>query len=449
MTRRQFQAALAGAGAAGAAAARPNVIFLLTDDLRWDQMGCAGHPVLRTPAMDRLAREGARFKNAFVTTSLCSPSRATFLTGRYAHAHGVTNNSTELRGADLRRTFPYLLWESGYETAYCGKFHMGRSPGPRPGFDYWAVLPGQGEYVNPELNINGKTVKMEGYSARVSTDLALEWLKKPRTKPFCLIVGYKEVHTPLTPPPHLKDLYAGARWEAPEFPASALEGKPGALRNAGGKRRTGERAYRDMLNNWRSVTAADEQIGRVLAYLDESRQTEDTIVVFAGDNGFFHGEFGLTNKRYAYEPSLRIPLLVRYPRRIRAGRVITETALNLDLCPTLLDFAGAGAAAAHGESWRPLLEGRAARWRTSFVYEYWKEERGTYGQPMANPPPTMRAIRTEQFKYIEYPEGGGEPELYDIQADPNEWRNLAKEPARRSLAEQLKRDLERTIRETS
>jgi N-acetylglucosamine-6-sulfatase len=202
------------------------MIFLLTGDHRWDQMGCAGHPVLRTPAMDRLAREGARFTNAFVTTSLCSPSRATFLTGQYAHAHGVTNNSTELREADLRRTVPHLRRESGYETAYCGKFHRGLSSDPRPGFDYWAVFPGQAEYVNPGRNIDGKMARMEGHSARVSTDLAPGWLRKPRTKPFCLIVGFKEVRTPLTPPPHLEDLYAGARWEAPAFPAEALEGSP-------------------------------------------------------------------------------------------------------------------------------------------------------------------------------------------------------------------------------
>ena len=208
ITRRQFSAALVGAAAPPAP--RPNVLFLLTDDQRWDQMGCAGHPFLRTPNMDRLAREGARFANSFVTTALCSPSRAAFLTGRYNHANGVRDNRTDLPEVSQRRTFPYLLREAGYETAYFGKFHMGNSPQPHLGFDHWAALPGQGRYLNPIFNINGETRTIPGHSGQVTADMANEWLRRSRTKPFCMVVGFKEPHGPRTPPEHLASLYSDA-----------------------------------------------------------------------------------------------------------------------------------------------------------------------------------------------------------------------------------------------
>ncbi|MCL4402133.1 MAG: sulfatase-like hydrolase/transferase, partial [Acidobacteria bacterium] len=219
-TRREFgKTVLGGAAAlAGSSSAmgrggkeRPNIIFLLTDDQRWDQLSCMGHPVLRTPNMDRIAREGVMFRNMFVTTSLCSPSRASLLTGRYVHAHGVKDNKTDIAEAEMRHSYPYLLRQAGYQTAYIGKFHMGNHPQPHVGFDYWATLPGQGRYNDPEFNINGETKTLKGYSGSVSTDLALDFLKRRSDKPFCMALGFKEPHDPRTPPDHLKNLYSDAK----------------------------------------------------------------------------------------------------------------------------------------------------------------------------------------------------------------------------------------------
>ena len=312
LTRRGFTRTPAAAGplllnSCAAPLERPNVIFILTDDQRWDQMGCAGHPHLETPNMDRLASEGTRFTNAFVTTSLCSPARASFLTGRYTHAHGIVGNRVEPPDSEMRRAFPALLQRAGYETAYFGKFHMGRDPGPRPGFDEWAVLPGQGRYVDPIFNVNGETKTLPGHSGAVTTDMALEWIERRREKPFCLVLGFKEPHGPRTPPEHLKNLYADVEVPQPSPEPEHLRGKPAAVRERrrpafvrNRAERTPEQYAEDRRNYWRCITAADEQIGRVLDSLDQSGLSQNTLVVFAGDNGYFLGEFGLGDKRYGY-----------------------------------------------------------------------------------------------------------------------------------------------------
>jgi len=455
-TRREFgKTVLGGAAAlAGSASAfgratkeRPNIIFLLTDDQRWDQMSCAGHPVLRTPNMDRIAREGVMFRNMFVTTSLCSPSRASFLTGRYVHAHGVKDNKpkTDIAEAEMRHSYPYLLREAGYQTAYVGKFHMGNHPQPHPGFDYWAALPGQGRYIDPEFNINGEMKVLKGYSGAVTTDLALDFLKqRKQDKPFCLALGFKEVHDPRTPPEHLKTLYSDAKVEMPPITKDQFRGKPAAVRKRfelAGKV-AGKGREENIRNYWRCVISADEQIGRVLNFLDEAKLAENTIVAFAGDNGYFMGEFGLGDKRWGYEPSLRIPMLMRYPKLIKPGTKVDEMALNIDLCPTLLDLAGVSVPKrAHGSSWRPLLEGRKTKWRESFLYEYFHED------PYV--PPTIRGLRTEQYKYLSYPGSTDGEELYDLKADPHEWNNLADKPEHRSLIAKLRAEAERIETHTS
>ncbi len=441
MTRRGFGAGVLGSPAVWAqrAPARPNIIFLLTDDQRWDQMSCAGHAVLRTPSMDRIAREGARFANAFVTTALCSPSRASFLTGRYAHAHGVQGNQRDIAEAEQRRTFPYLLREAGYETAYFGKFHMGNSPQPHLGFDHWAVLPGQGRYIDPIFNVNGETRTIAGHSAAVTVDMALEWMRRPRAKPSCMVVGFKEPHGPWTPPAHLQSLYSEAAVEAPKTDPRDLEGKPATVRNRPAP--DPERYAESRRNYWRCITAADEQIGRILNALDQLRAAENTVVVFAGDNGFFLGEFGLGDKRYAYDVSLRIPLLVRYPPLIRPGTVPAQTVLNIDLCPTLLDLAGASIpSGVHGTSWRPLF-GKPEKWRQAFLYEYFREEK--------YPPPTMQAWRTERFKYIRYLDSSDAEELYDLRSDPEERRNLSGRPEHKGLTAQFRREIAQEVRRTT
>jgi arylsulfatase A-like enzyme len=430
-------AAMPAVAARAASTAPPNVIFLLTDDQRWDQLGCAGHPFVKTPNMDRIAKEGARFTNMFVTTSLCSPSRASFLTGRYAHAHGVMDNKTDIADAEIRRSYPALLQKAGYETAYVGKLHLGNHSQPHPGFDYWAVLPGQGRYIDPQININGEMKTLAGHSGKATTDLALEWLRKPRQKPFCLTLGFKEPHDPRTPPDHLKDLYRDAKFEFPAVTADQVRGKPKQVqaRQKNLANRNLEAFSENRRNYLRCITAADEQIGRVLRYLDEAGLAENTIVAFAGDNGYFVGEFGLGDKRYAYDPSLRIPMLVLYPKAIKPGTIVDQMALNIDLCPTVLDFAGVKIPeAVHGSSWRPLLEGKPVQWRSSFLYEYSHEE------PF--PPPTMKGIRTGRYKYLEYPGSENTPELYDLAQDPHEWNNLSDKETFRPLIEKLKAEME-------
>jgi arylsulfatase A-like enzyme len=350
----------------------------------------------------------------------------------------------------MERAYPALLRAAGYETAYVGKFHMSLNSAPRPGFDYWAGLPGQGEYVDPEININGTMTRLRGHSSGCITDLALDWLRKPHETPFCLIVSYKEAHGPFTPPDHLRSLYSDVQWRPRPFPAHAFDGKPAILHGRSRPPKSDSvRPGKSRLDYWRCITAADEQIGRILAHLDETDQTEKTVTAFAGDNGFFMGEMGLSDKRYAYDPALRIPLLLRYPKAIPAGRVVFPMTLNLDLCPTLLQLAGVPVPDyIHGRSLRPILNGGGGDWRSSFLYEYFQETHGTYGQPLRSPPPTIKAVRTERYKYIEYPGSDYTPELYDLAVDPNEWHNLSGDPSQGSLQSRLRGEMARIERET-
>jgi arylsulfatase A-like enzyme len=444
INRRQFNQAVLGsapflAGPSAPGAGRPNILFLLTDDQRWDQMGCAGHPFLKTPNMDRIAREGAIFTNMFVTTSLCSPSRASFLTGRYTHAHGIRNNQPDISATEMQRAYPALLQRGGYETAHIGKFHMGEGSQQRPGYDYWAAFPGLGEYINPEININGELKRFDGHCGRVITDLALDWLKRPRQKPFCLTLGFKEPHGPFTPPEHLKELYNEASFPLPSINPDQLRGKPAEVR--GMRKLNPERFAETQRNYSRCITAADEQIGRILQFLDQNRLAENTVVVFAGDNGKCFGEFGIFDKRYGYEPSLRIPMLVRYPKLIKPMTRIDAMALNIDLCPTLLDLAGQPIPKeVHGASWGPLFQNKAVTWRHSFLYEHWREGK--------IPAPTLKGIRTVRYKYLEYVDTQDAPELYDLKTDPQEWNNLSDKPVNKALMAQLKSEMEQIESQT-
>jgi len=476
MTRREALRRIAGAGAGlalgwqGAGRAlragqradgRPNVLFILTDDQRWDLMGCAGHPIVRTPNMDRIAAEGARFTNAFVTTSLCSPSRASFLTGLYAHCHGVRRNDQMDLSADTP-TFPRLLQAAGYDTAFIGKWHMAPTADPRPGFDYWLSFVGQGEYKDPDLNENGTSFKASGYMTDLLTDYAVRWLRRPRTRPFCMILSHKAIHGPFQPAQRHAGLYADARMPKPPNFDDTFEGKPEWLRASmiRGGRRAEWLANRDKpvppaippvpwqernegrLNYMRTLAAVDEGIGRVLGALEEAGVLDDTVVIFAGDNGFFLGEHRRGDKRLIYEESIRIPLLMRYPRLAKPGALVEGMALNLDVAPTVLDLAGAEApSAVQGRSLRPLLEGSAGSWRTSFLYEYFQEG-------WLPGIPTMLGVRTDRWKYVRYPEIEDLDELYDLSADPHELRNLAADPDSRQHLEAMRAELERLLEET-
>lgn len=452
LTRREFiaragtlAAALPFADFARASAERnrPNFVFILTDDQRYDAMSCAGHPFLKTPNIDRIAKEGALFRNAFVTISLCSPSRACFLTGRYAHSHGIKDNKTPF--SDDITTWPRLLQKAGYDTAYIGKWHMDGQEGPRPGFNRWVSFKGQGTYNDPVLNVDGKVSKHTGYMTDILTDYAVSWLKKPRTQPFCLYLAHKAVHGPFKPAPRHANIFDHIK---PEWPVSSqedLEGKPDWFISRQQMRRgkqTDEGFAQFVRRYYATVVGIDESVGKVLATLDELGLTDDTVIVFAGDNGFFIGEHGMLDKRAAYEESIRIPFVMRYPKLIKPGTSIEHMVLNIDLCPTILDIAGLEIPpGVHGRSLKPLLGGKTEKWREDFLYEYF------YEVPFATP--TIRAVRTDRWKYVEYPDSNYPAELWDLQNDPHEMKNLIGDPSKAEVVSDMKNRLDRLTKETA
>ncbi|HUR60382.1 MAG TPA: sulfatase [Opitutaceae bacterium] len=433
---------VAAAGSALAAAARrPNFVFVYTDDQRYDAMSVVQReqgekgrfPWFKTPAMDRLAAEGMRFRNAFVTLSLCAPSRAAYLTGRYNHANGVPNNRTPFPVDNV--THATLLRGAGYATAYVGKWHMGGQTGQRPGFDYSASFIGQGRYVDCPFEIDGKLTPTKGWVDDVSTDYAIEFMKQHRDKPFSVVLGFKSCHGPFDPPERAKDRFAGA--EARPVPNLGLRppyrpAAEGTATNKGTALVEGEGGRPKLnLGYFRCVSAADDNLGRVLQALDELGLAEDTVVVFTSDNGYYHGEHSLGDKRSAYEEALRIPLLLRYPRLVAKGKIADEMVLNVDIAPTFLALAGiTPPTTMHGRSWQPLLAGTRTEWRKAFFYEYFLEQQF----PTT---PTLFAVRTERAKLIKYPGHDDWMELFDLQSDPYETKNLAREPAHKALLTEM------------
>ena len=453
-------------GHAQAADTRPNVVFILTDDQRWDCLGCHEKPYLgmKTPNLDRLAREGARFRNAFCTTSLCSPSRASILSGLYAHTHNVINNFTDYP-ADLP-SYPRQLQQAGYETAYIGKFHMGeQSDEKRPGFDYWVTHTGQGKYEGNTFNIDGQRVEKKGYYTTVVTEMATEWLKRPRNKPFMMVLGHKAPHGPFVPEPKYANTYDDQKIDYPES-AFDLAGKPkwieerldtwhgiyGPLYAFREKfpDRTPE-AIADFRRFVRSyvgtINSVDDSVGAVYEALRQIGQLDNTIFIFTTDNPFLLGEHGMIDKRTMHEESIRIPLIVRYPKRIKPGTLIDPMVLTLDLAPSILELCGAPALRnIHGQSFAPLLDGNSANWRKSWLYEYNYEKQFPYT-------PNVRGVRTDRWKYVHYPHGDGGPdrhmaEMYDLQSDPQERKNLINDPQHAGQLAELKMELARLLKET-
>lgn len=443
---------------------RPNVVVIMTDDQRWDCMSCEGHPFLKTPNMDRLAAEGARFANMFVTTSLCSPSRASFLSGLYAHAHKVTNNFTDYP-ADLG-SYPLQLQKSGYETAYIGKWHMGEeSDEKRPGFDYWITHKGQGNYYDTTFNINGKREVKKGYYTHRVTDMTVDWLKGEHDKPFLLIMGHKAPHTPFTPEKKYEHIYDDVEIRYPQT-AFNLEGKPRWVKerldtwhgiygpiygfrkdfpdtSAAGVARFAEfvRAYTA------SIKSVDDSIGRIYETLKATGLLDNTVLVFTSDNGFFLGEHGMSDKRTMHEASIRVPLLVRCPRLVKSGTVIEQQVLNVDMAPSILDICGAEPLKnIHGKSWKGLLGGRSKGWRKSWYYSYDYEKQFPYT-------PNVRGVRTDEWKYVHYPNGDDKPdiykaELYNLRDDPGETQNLIDDERYSGKIKELKTELHRLMQET-
>ena len=458
--RRRFLAgaALAG-GLARAADMRPNIVFVLMDDLRWDELHCTGHPFALTPNIDRLAAEGVTFRNAFVTSPLCSPSRACFLTGQYAHVHGITDNTDHSPASHRLQTVPRTLQANGYETAFIGKWHMGVDDTPRPGFDRWVGFPGQGTYFDPVLNVDGQRVKHQGFTTDLLTRYAVELLNRPRSKPLCLWLPHKAVHPELTqladgsitdpnggvfvPAERHKSLFAGVPVVRRPNAGKAPVGKPALERQIGNLPPLGPATGTDdetIRNRARMLKAVDEGVGQMRAALERTGKLDNTVFVFTSDEGYFFGEHGLSiERRLAYEESIRIPLIIRYPKRIRAGSYVDAMALGIDLAPTLLELAQTQPAVAmNGRSLMPLIEGRKTPWRSSFLIEYFSDRTM---QRMVNM--GYQAVRTERWKYIHYTELEGSDELYDLENDPYEMKNLIAERSSHGVLESLRGDLQR------
>ncbi len=427
-------------------AVRPNVLFILVDDLRWDALSCTGHPFLKTPNIDRIAREGVNFRNMFVTTPLCSSSRASFLTGRYAHAHMIQSNGEKDHASHQLITFPLLLQRAGYATEYVGKWHMGDDDSPRPGFDRWVSFKGQGEYANPTLNVDGKEVKTNGYVTDLLTDHAVEFLKQPHEKPFVLYLAHKAVHSGFNPAERHKKIFAEQVITRSPGAKDTLEGKPVLTRKLPQAERKNmnpgveDRVVRDQL---RCVLAIDESVGRLWTALEESKQLDSTLIIFTSDNGFFWGEHGLGDKRAAYEESIRIPLLMRYPKLVQAKVARDEMVLNVDIAPTLLELAGVAIPAEmHGRSMVPLLKGDASSWRKTMLTEYFASAHARI--------PAWQSARSKRWKYIHYTADGQQEldELYDLETDPHELKNLIADPTAAAALQEMKTALERLLKET-
>jgi len=442
----------------------PNIVFILVDDLRWDDFGAAGHPFVKTPNIDRIAREGALFRNAFLTDPLCSPSRASFLTGQYPHTHGIIDNVNRSAASHQLITFPFLLRQSGYTTAFIGKWHMGNDDTRRPGFDRWVSFKGQGSYLDPEINDDGKDVKPSGYITDLLTGYAIEFIKRRHDKPFLVYLAHKAIHPEVMqhddgsvnlaqaehfiPAQRHQSLFIGEK--IPRRPSAmrpptgkpALERKIGDLPALGANTATSDEA---VLGRLRSLMAVEEGVGEILKALKEMDQLDNTVIVFASDNGYFYGEHGLSvERRLAYEESIRMPLLIRYPKAIKGGIVRDEFALNIDLAPTLLELAGVTPPASlrmEGLSLVPLLKGPKTEWRRSFLIEYYSDTVFPRVRKMG-----YKAVRNERWKYIHYFELEGMDELYDLKADPYEMRNIIRQPGTAKVVEALKQEMERLVK---
>jgi arylsulfatase A-like enzyme len=410
-------------GQARAADRKPNFLFIYSDDHRWDAMGAVQReqgdkgrfPWFQSPGLDRLAAEGVRFRNAFVTLSLCAPSRAAFLTGRYNHANGITNNGTPFPVASV--THATLLRAAGYKTAYVGKWHMGGQRGQRPGFDYSASFIGQGIYQDCPFEINGTAAPTKGWVDDVSADFAIEWIKQQKETPFSLVLGFKSPHGPRggkNLPDRLRELYAGKT----SRPTPNC-GVPAVFHNSGGKGEKPEGLADNAvhLDYLRHIAGVDENVARLLKALDDLSLTEDTVVVYASDNGYYLGEHNSGDKRSLYDESLRIPFLVRYPRLFKKNSTVDDMVFSIDLAPTFLDLAGVPVPQQmQGVSWKNLAAGRqSAAWRTAFLAQYYKE---------LGDVPTCYALRTTTHKLVKYPNRPEWTEVFDLSADPYEIKNL-------------------------
>jgi arylsulfatase A-like enzyme len=469
------------------ASRQPNIVFIMSDDHAAHAMSCYGSRINQTPNLDRIADGGMRLDNCFCTNSICTPSRAVILAGTHNHVNGVTTLATPMDNQLL--TFPKILAENGYQTALFGKWHLGQGPRHCPaGFDDWAVLPGQGLYHDPVFIFKGpdggSKREVKGYVTDIITDMCLDWLEnRDRDRPFMLMYHHKAPHRSWEPDDKHARMYEDTDIPEPDTLYDNYENRAKAAEMAAmrvGEHMTENDLKRpipadlegDELRKWayqhyikdylRVVASIDDNVGRLLDYLDSEGLAEDTIVVYTSDQGFFLGDHGWYDKRFMYEESLRMPFVVRYPGAIAPGGVNADMATNLDFAPTFLDYAGIETPGSfQGVSLRPLLEGRTPPdWQQSMYYRYWMNAAhhnvgAHYG------------VRTLRYKLIYYYYDGcgqagtdgdfcvgrrtperceglaPEWELFDLQEDPPELNNVYADPAYAEVVGELKAELDR------
>ena len=464
----------------------PNILFIMSDDHAFQAVSAYGHGLNNTPNIDRIAKEGAIFNKGFVSNSICAPSRAVMLTGKHSFVNGKVDN---VQPFDWNQpNFAKLLQQAGYQTALIGKIHLNGLP---QGFDYSSVLPGQGHYYNPDFIENGERKRIPGYVTSITTRLALDWLdtKRDKDKPFLLLYHQKAPHRnwkpeekyltlfddkTFEPPSNYFDNYEGrgraakeqemqvdghARWghdfkmitdpagdstgfdrELKRFDDQQLQAwmaaytpKNEAMRAANLE---GEALARWKFNRYikdylRCIQSVDDGVGEVLDYLDQQGLTENTIVVYTSDQGFYLGEHGWFDKRFMYEESLRTPILMRFPKEIKAGSQINELIQNLDFAPTFLDYAGANIPAdMQGESFREVVSGKSSEWRDAIYYTY-------YEYPSVHMVKRHYGVRTDRYKLIHFYYDIDEWELYDLEKDPSEMQNVYDDPAYASVRETM------------
>ena len=472
---------------------RPNIIFIMTDDHASHAISCYGSVINQTPNIDRLANEGMRFNNCFCTNAICAPSRAVILTGKYSHVNGVLDNRTVFDGS--QQTLPKLLQKAGYQTAMIGKWHLRSDP---TGFDYWNILPGQGNYYNPDFIEMGERSQHEGYVTDLITDFTIQWLEnRNKAVPFFLMYHHKAPHRNWMPgPKHLtlydnteipqpttlfddyksrsraakeqemtidhhffedwdlklndpkhdneqiKQLWQNARRRMTDEQRKAWDqayepkNKKFRALNLSGKELVGWKYQRYIKDYLRTIASVDDNIGRLLNHLDSTGLAENSIVVYTSDQGFFLGDHGWYDKRFMYEESLGMPFLVRYPKEIAPGSVNENLVLNLDFAPTFLDFAGGEIPGdMQGESLRKnLQEQTIEHWRTAIYYHY-------YEFPASHMVKKHYGIRTRKFKLIRFYDDIDAWELYDLENDPKELNNLYGEPGFADIIAELKSEI--------
>lgn len=468
---------------------QPNIIFILSDDHAYQAISAYGSKLMQTPNIDRIARGGALFRNALVGNSICGPSRATLLTGKYSHLNGYTLNEKKF---DIsQELFPRILQQHNYQTAWIGKWHLGSLP---QGFDYWNILPGQGQYYNPDfIKIGGDTSRSSGYVTNLITEFSIDWLQQRDTsKPFFMVVGEKATHREWLPdiqdlgaydnvdfplPANFKDDYKGriaaqnqdmtiantmrlkedlkvhADYQKsgiynrfnPEQKKAFIDYYEGKVsKEFDAKKLSGDalvkwkyqRYLKDYLATARSL---DRNIGRLLDYLDQSGLSKNTVVIYASDQGFYLGEHGWFDKRFIYEESLRTPFVIRYPGVVQPGTFIPQLMVNIDWAPTILDIAGVPAPAEmQGTSFLPLLKGDTKNWRKAAYYHYYEFPQPHHVYPHFG-------IRTEKYTLVRFYDQTNAWELYDLQKDPHEMHNLYGQAAYKQVTADLKQQLRQLI----